>query len=197
MDFVGTTLDIAKELLGMKITTLVDGHITSGYITETEAYLGHTDKAAHSYMSKKTKKNDTMFKAAGHIYVYTMHGHHCMNFVTQDEGIPEGVLIRAIEPVEGIETMIERRGREVHLTDGPGKLTQSLGIKRPLHNSTIVNAGDIKLTKGKTPKQIVASKRIGIQNKEEAVDYLYRFTVKGNPYVSRDKVIAEHDHGWI
>ncbi|WP_312039834.1 DNA-3-methyladenine glycosylase [Macrococcoides bohemicum] len=190
------TLLAAKNLLGKKITTEIDGKLTSGYITEVEAYLGEKDKAAHAYQLRRTKKNEMMYREYGGVYVYTMHGHHCMNFITRDATIPEGVLIRAIEPEEGIDTMIERRGRAVNLTDGPGKLTQSLGVKRDLHNGTRLNEGPIQLSEGRMPVQIIESKRIGIDNKEEAVEYLYRFTVKGNPYVSKDRVKPEEKNGW-
>ncbi|WP_414047103.1 DNA-3-methyladenine glycosylase [Macrococcus equi] len=190
------TLLAAKHLLGKKITTNIDGKLTSGYITEVEAYLGEQDKAAHTYNLRRTKKNEMMYRNYGGIYVYTMHGHHCMNFITRDELHPEGVLIRAIEPVDGLDTMIERRGRTKNLTDGPGKLTQSLGVKRDMHNGTRINEGDIQLTDGKIPIEILESKRIGIDNKEEAVEYLYRFTVKDNPFVSKDKVKAVSGNGW-
>lgn len=191
------TLTAARELLGKKITTNINGVMTSGYITETEAYLGIADRAAHAFEGRRTKKNEMMYREYGTIYVYTMHGHHCMNFITKDEASPEGVLIRAIEPLEGIEMMKERRGRMDHLADGPGKLTKSLGIRREFHNGTRLNEGDILLSEGLNPKEIVSSKRIGIDNKEEAVDYLYRFTVKGNPNVSKDKVKADDQNGWL
>lgn len=191
------TISAAKNLLGKKITTNIDGKVTSGYITEVEAYLGEHDKAAHTYNLRRTKKNEMMYREFGGIYVYTMHGHHCMNFITRDAENPEGVLIRAVEPVEGIEIMIARRGKSVHLTDGPGKLTQSLGVKRDLHNGLRINEGPIMLSEGKIPKNIKESKRIGIDNKEEAVEYLYRFTVKDNPHVSKEKVKSIDGNGWL
>jgi len=190
------TLTAAQALLGKYIYTEQDGAVTGGYITEVEAYLGEHDKAAHAYQLRRTKKNEMMYRDFGTIYVYTMHGHHCMNFITKDRTRPEGVLIRGIEPVTGIDTMIERRGRENHLTDGPGKLTQSLGIRREQYNGTRLNDDGVCIREGRTPKVITASKRIGIDNKEEAVDYLYRFTVKGNPHVSKDKVVVEENNGW-
>lgn len=190
------TLTAAQKLLGKYIYTEQDGVVTGGYITEVEAYLGEHDKAAHAYQLRRTKKNEMMYRDFGTIYVYTMHGHHCMNFITKDKAHPEGVLIRGIEPVTGIDTMIERRGREINLTDGPGKLTQSLGIKRERYNGTRLNEDGVCIREGKIPKAITASKRIGIDNKEEAVDYLYRFTVRGNPHVSKDKVKIEENNGW-
>lgn len=193
----GDTISAAKQLLGKYISTETDGIVTGGYITEVEAYLGADDKAAHAYQLKRNKKNEMMYRDYRTIYVYTMHGHHCMNFITKDEYHPEGVLIRAIEPVTGIEVMKARRGREHNLTDGPGKLTQSLGVTRDVYNGTRLNEDGVSISDGKTPIEIIASKRIGIDNKEEAVDYLYRFTVKGNPYVSKDKVKREDNNGWF
>ncbi|UTG99656.1 DNA-3-methyladenine glycosylase [Macrococcoides canis] len=190
------TLTAAQKLLGKYIYTEQDGVVTGGYITEVEAYLGEHDKAAHAYQLRRTKKNEMMYRDFGTIYVYTMHGHHCMNFITKDKAHPEGVLIRGIEPVTGINKMIERRGREINLTDGPGKLTQSLGIKRERYNGTRLNDDGVCIREGRIPKAITASKRIGIDNKEEAVDYLYRFTVRGNPHVSKDKVKVEENNGW-
>lgn len=189
------TLEAARELLGLEIITKIDGHITSGFITEVEAYLGVGDKAAHTFGGKKNKKNEMMYKPYGHIYVYSMHGHNCMNFLTT-AGEPEGVLIRGIEPNMGIDIMKERRGRDINLTDGPGKLTKSLGITRNAHNGMELNNESLVVRHGRKPKNILATPRIGIDNKEEAVDYLYRFIVEGNPHVSRFKGKAGLGNGW-
>lgn len=189
------TLEAAKKLLGLEIITNIDGCLTSGFITEVEAYLGIEDKAAHTFGGKKNKKNEMMYKPYGHIYVYSMHGHNCMNFLTTD-GEPEGILIRGIEPNMGIDLMKKRRGRDVNLTDGPGKLTKSLGITRNKHNGMELNNEILVVKHGKKPVNILATPRIGIDNKEEAVDYLYRFIVDGNPHVSRFKGQAGPDNGW-
>lgn len=190
------TLNAAKQLLGVEVVTHIDGVETSGFITETEAYLGLDDRAAHTFGGKMTKKNEMMFNDFGHIYVYTMHGHHCMNILTKKREHPEGVLIRGIEPNRGIETMIDRRGREKGLTDGPGKLTKSLGIRREFHNGMELNNGILTLKEGRAPKEIEATRRIGIDNKAEAADYLYRFIVKGNPHVSRFRGKPLENNGW-
>ncbi len=189
------TLNAAKQLLGLEIITNIDGRLTSGFITEVEAYLGVKDKAAHTFGGRKNKKNEMMYKPYGHIYVYSMHGHNCMNFLTTD-GEPEGVLIRGIEPNLGIDTMKERRGRDINLTDGPGKLTKSLGITRNEHNGMKLNNGTLIVRRGRKPRNISATPRIGIDNKEEAVDYPYRFIVEGNPHVSRFKGRAADRNGW-
>lgn len=189
------TLSAAKKLLGLEIITNIDGHITSGFITEVEAYLGVEDRAAHTFGGRKNKKNEMMYKPYGNIYVYSMHGHNCMNFLTTD-GEPEGVLIRGIEPNKGVDVMKERRGRDNNLTDGPGKLTKSLGITRNEHNGMKLNNDTLIVRQGRTPRNILATPRIGIDNKEEAVDYLYRFIVEGNPHVSRFKGKTGPDNGW-
>lgn len=189
------TLHAAKKLLGLEVITRIGGEVTSGFITEVEAYLGVGDKAAHTFGGRRNRKNEMMYRPYGHVYVYSMHGHHCMNFLTKvDE--PEGILIRAVEPRLGIDVMKERRGRDINLTDGPGKLTQSLGITRGAHNGMELNNDVLILRHGRTPENILATPRIGIDNKEEAVDYLYRFIVEGNPHISRFKGRAAENHGW-
>lgn len=196
IDFLSdNTLKAARQLLGTEVVTTIDGEITSGYITEVEAYLGLNDKAAHTFNGKITKKNAMMFEPYGHIYVYTMHGHNCMNFVTTSDR-PEGILIRGIEPHQGIEVMKNRRGKDTDLTTGPGKLTKALGITRSEHNGTNINGEILHVLPGKQPAVIEETKRIGIDNKEEAVDYLYRFIVKGNPHISKFKGKADINNGW-
>lgn len=196
IDFLSdNTLEAAKQLLGVEVVTEIDGKITSGYITEVEAYLGLNDRAAHTFSGKVTKKNAMMFEPYGHIYVYTMHGHNCMNFVTTTDR-PEGILIRGMEPHQGIDVMKERRGKDTDLTAGPGKLTKALGITRAEHNGAKINGEILHVLPGRKPAVIEETKRIGIDNKEEAVDYLYRFIVKGNPNVSRFKGKADINNGW-
>lgn len=196
IDFLSdNTLLAAKQLLGVEVVTEIDGELTSGFITEVEAYLGLNDRAAHTFGGKITKKNAMMFEPYGHIYVYSMHGHNCMNFVTTTDR-PEGILIRGIEPNLGIDVMKKRRGKETDLTAGPGKLTKALGITRSEHNGTEINSDILHVHPGRTPAEIEETKRIGIDNKEEAVDYLYRFVVKGNPNVSKFKGRAAENNGW-
>lgn len=196
IDFLSEdTLEAAKKLLGVEIITSIDGKVTSGFITEVEAYLGLNDKAAHTFSGKITKKNAMMFEPYGHIYVYTMHGHNCMNFVTTNDQ-PEGILIRGIEPHQGIDIMKERRGKDKDLTTGPGKLTKSLGITRSEYNGEKINGDTIQVIHGKKPVEISETERIGIDNKEEAVDYLYRFIVKGNPHISKFKGKPGINNGW-
>ena len=183
------TVTIAKDLLGVRIIYQDELQTFTGYIVETEAYIGTKDRAAHGYNGKRTPKVESLYKQGGTIYAHVMHTHLLINFVTQLEGQPEGVLIRAIEPEEGIELMAINRGKNgFELTNGPGKWTKAFNIPRHLDGSKL-NEGRLKIdTKNrKYPKEIEASGRIGIPNKGEWTHKPLRFTVKGNPYISRMK----------
>ncbi|SCS69268.1 DNA-3-methyladenine glycosylase [Staphylococcus caeli] len=188
MDFLQRdTITIAKDLLGVRVIYQDELQTFTGYIVETEAYIGKDDQAAHGYKGKRTPKVESLYKRGGTIYAHVMHTHLLINFVTQQEGQPEGVLIRAVEPEEGIESMQLNRGKSgISLTNGPGKWTKAFNIPRHLDGSR-VNEGRLKIdTKHrKYPKSIEASSRIGIPNKGEWTYKPLRFTVKGNPYVSR------------
>src|SRR5512140_540536 len=120
------TLNVARDLIGARLVSILDGERLAGLITETEAYVGETDLGSHA-KAGRTPRTLVMYGPPGHAYVYFTYGNHWMlNVVTQREGIPEAVLIRAIQPVEGVDVMLERRsGRD---TFGPGKLAQALGI---------------------------------------------------------------------
>jgi len=187
IDFVnGSTTENAKKLLGKKLLVEHDGKLVGGYIVEVEAYLGAVDMAAHSYNARRTPKVESMYKAGGTIYIYTMHGHNMINLVMQKEDVPEGVLIRGLQPTTGIEFMKANRNAEsFNLTNGPGKLTKALGITRQF-NGTTINTGQVRLDEmeGRTPKNISSSPRIGIPNKGIWTEKPLRFYVEGNPYVS-------------
>ncbi|MCD8829945.1 DNA-3-methyladenine glycosylase [Staphylococcus gallinarum] len=190
MDFIHRdTITIARDLLGVRIIFHDEQQILTGYIVETEAYVGTKDQAAHGYKGKRTPKVESLYKNGGTIYAHVMHTHLLINFVTQQEGIPEGVLIRAVEPEEGIEIMAKRRGKTgFEITNGPGKWTKAFNIPRYLDGSRL-NEGRLLIdTKNrKYPQHIEESARIGIPNKGEWTTKPLRFTVKGNPYVSRMK----------
>jgi len=187
IDFINaSTVENARKLLGKKLLTYHDGKLIGGYIVEVEAYLGIVDMAAHGYNGRRTPKVESLYKAGGTIYVYTMHGHNMINFVMQKEGVPEGVLIRGLQPTDGIEFMQANRDAEgYNLTNGPGKLTKALGITRAF-NGTTLNNGRIRLDEvgSLTPRKISSSPRIGIPNKGKWTDEPLRFYVEGNPYVS-------------
>lgn len=192
------TEEIAQALLGCLLVNETDDGRTAGVIVETEAYLGTIDEAAHSFNGRKTKRIQAMFERAGSLYVHQMHRHVLVNLVTQDVGEPQGVLIRALEPVEGLQLMERRRhrkGRE--LTNGPGKLSQALGITMAYNLGHIQESKlSLELDKRKTPEEILKSGRIGIHNKGSWTDAPLRFYVKGNPYVSRFKGEVSENFGW-
>lgn len=190
------TLIVAKELLGKTLVHKTEGHILKGKIIETEAYLGIEDKASHSYGGKKTKRVETMYEKPGTAYVYLIWGmYYCLNAITVEKGVPEGVLIRGIEPIKNIDQMIRYRfnksaqkltNYEVNnISNGPGKLTMALNIDTRLNGEDL--CGDIiYIEKGEQEEfDIVETTRIGIDYSEEAKDYPYRFYIKNNPYVSK------------
>lgn len=188
VDFINkATTQTAKDLLGVKIIYQDDNQYYSGYIVETEAYLGFNDRAAHGYGGKQTPKVTSLYKTGGTIYAHVMHTHLLINFVTRTQGVPEGVLIRAIEPEDGIEAMKMNRGKTGYeITNGPGKWTKALNIPRSIDGSTLNDCRlFIDIKNRKYPKEIVESGRIGIPNKGEWTHKPLRYTVKGNPYVSR------------
>jgi DNA-3-methyladenine glycosylase len=179
------TLQLAKELLGCLLVKETNEGMTSGYIVETEAYMGPEDRAAHSFNNRRTKRTEVMFAEAGKVYTYLMHTHCLVNVVSGPPGKPEAILIRAVEPRDGIELMRSRRpkpGKE--LTNGPGKLTKAMGINMDDYGGYFHN-GPLLIAEGFQPEEIVTGTRIGIGNSGEARDYPYRFWIKGNEYVSR------------
>jgi len=177
------TITIAQSLLGLYLIHESPEGKTVGKIVETEAYL-FNDPAAHSYRGK-TPRNAPMFEKAGTSYVYFTYGmHYCFNIVTEKEGIGEAVLIRALEPIEGIELMKQRRKQEdiSQLCNGPAKLVQAMGITKD-HNNISLQEKPLYIEERKKEKFSIAKKpRIGISL---AKSKPFRFYIKGNPFVSR------------
>lgn len=182
--FNKSTLETARDLLGCYLVSKSkDGEII-GKIAETEAYL-KDDPAAHSFAGK-TKRNEVMFGPSGRAYVYFTYGmHYCFNVVTEKEGKGEAVLIRALEPIEGLELMKKRRktADKRNLCSGPAKLTQALGITKE-HNGIDLMGGELQLCLGEkiNRENIIQTTRIGISKGENLP---YRFFIKDNPFVSR------------
>jgi len=180
---------IAKELLGKGLFTKINNKTLGGMIVETEAY-SHVEKGCHAYQKKKTIRNEVMFKHGGHAYVYVCYGiHNLFNVVTNEEDEADAVLIRALEPVKGIEWMKKNSNtsNEKRITSGPGKLTKALGIDRS-HNADLLWSEHIWLEDLGIiiPKrQIVSSPRIGIDYAGEDALLPWRFTIKGNVWVSK------------
>jgi DNA-3-methyladenine glycosylase len=181
------TLELARRLIGTLLVSEIGGVVTAGWIVETEAYIGPGDRAAHSYGNRRTPRTEVMFGPPGHAYVYVMHTHHLLNVVSGGIDCPEAVLIRAVEPADGLSVMQLRRGpvrRERDLTAGPGKLTKAMGIDRS-YNGHPLFAPPLYIAEGREAGEIAAGPRIGIDNSGEAKDYPWRFWEKGNPFVSR------------
>ena len=201
MEFINnSTAEVAKSLLGKKIMVFQNGQLMSGYIVETEAYFGPDDMACHSFGWRRTPKVASMYEPAGTIYVYSMHGHNMLNVVSQEAGMPEAVLIRAIQPVDGIDLMMERRGATgIDVTNGPGKLCKAMGITREF-DGLMLGCDQIYIDEqsSKVPVEVGVSARIGIPNKGKWTDAPLRFYVAGNPYVSRlpKRMMKDIDETW-
>jgi DNA-3-methyladenine glycosylase len=181
---------IAKELIGKIIVTIFNGIITSGRVVETEAYIGLTDRASHSFEGKRTARNEHMYAAPGTAYVYICYGmHHLFNVVTNDKDIPDAVLIRAVEPLAGIDIMLTRTGKltlDKSLTRGPGNVSKALGIKKE-HSGINLLKGDIYIADDgfRFKEELIGiSTRIGIEGSGDAAFKPFRFYVKGNRFVS-------------
>ena len=186
------TLRVARELLGKRLVVPSEGGgRVSGRVVETEAYLGVEDKGAHSYGGRRTRRTETMFGAGGRAYVFFVYGmHHQFNVVTGPEGLPHVVLVRAVEPEEGLELMRARRpvSKERELTSGPGKLCRALGIDLTFDGEDLTAPGRVWLEETGVkfkPEQVASGPRIGIAYAAEDALKPWRFWVKGNEYVSR------------
>ena len=181
---------IAKELLGKVLVTNWKGVTTSGRIVECEAYAGVIDKASHAWSGRRTGRNEIMFGEAGYAYVYLCYGiHHLFNVVTNSPGIPHAILVRALDPIEGVEKMLQRTNKKKldhTLTRGSGNVSKSLGIQTK-HSGLSLLGDRIFITDdgGKyTKMEIGSSARIGVDYAGDDALLPYRFYVKGNPYVS-------------
>lgn len=195
-----STPEIARDLLGMYLEYSTPKGTVGGYIVDTEAYLGPDDEAAHSFGMRKTPRVAAMYEKPGTIYLYTMHTHRILNIITQPEGIPQGVMIRAIEPVAGIEQMSANRGGKLgpDISNGPGKLVAALGIPQELYGESILDSPlHLVYEKKREPKKICALPRIGIPNKGKWTEMPLRFVVSGNPYISlQKKNQIDENWGW-
>jgi len=183
-------LQIAEELLGKIIVTNFDNKLTAARIVETEAYNGIIDKASHAYNSRRTARTEIMFGEGGTAYVYLCYGiHHLFNVVTNEKNIPHAVLIRAAEPVYGIDTMLKRTGKlhaDNTLTKGPGNVSKALGIYTA-HTGLQLSGTKLYITDDgfdAYKNTASVSVRIGVDYAKEDAMLPYRFYVKGNKYVS-------------
>lgn len=184
------TLTVARALLGCTLVSRAGGVETRGIIVETEAYRGRYDPAAHSYRGR-TDRVRALFEGKGLAYIYLIYGVHCcLNFSSGPEGEPECVLIRALEPVGGLEAMARRRGtdRALDLCSGPGKLCAAMGIDRGLYGERLYDPGStLTLEPGISGFEVSTGPRIGIDYAGDAVNWPWRFTISGNKYVSKKR----------
>lgn len=188
--YLRDTVTVARDLLGCVLWRRIGRSVMAGRIVETEAYLGANDPASHARRGLRSARNASMYLKGGHAYVYFTYGMHwCLNVVTQEEDTAEAVLLRAVEPIRGIDAMRARRPkakRDFDLTNGPGKICMAMDIDRSLDGERLdgdrlyVTGRDVELRE----EDIVVTPRIGIDNSGEAVSWPLRFLVRGNRYVS-------------
>lgn len=182
----GYTPQVARKLLGARLVRVDGGTRMSATIVETEAYRGSHDPASHAYRGE-TARNSVMFGPPGHAYVYfTMGLHYCLNVTTEPEGVAAAVLLRAAQPLEGLEEMARRRGtREVRrLCKGPGNLTRAFGIDGRLNGEDMVESTTLFLEQGPSDPSPGVSARVGVT---AARSRRWRFYIRGNPFVSEER----------
>lgn len=194
--YSGDTVETAQKLLGKTLVRVLDGELLASRITETEAYVGRCDKACHAYNYRRTERTAPLFGPPGHAYIYFIYGmYHCLNFVTEPEGEPAAVLIRAVEPVAGIETIRRLRFGDKPLTayrrknfmNGPGKVCKGLALTKAenrldLTGDTLFvcdSPADIGLPRPILSKERMRTgPRVGIDYAEEARDFPWRFRLE-------------------
>jgi DNA-3-methyladenine glycosylase len=195
--YLRPTLTVAKDLLGRYLLRRIGRTLLIGKIVEVEAYLGELDPASHAFRGR-TKRNEVMFERGGNLYVYFTYGmHFCCNVVTEEKGKGRAVLLRAVEPVGGIDLMARHRGLEdisdgsaqgslLQLTNGPAKLCEAFRIRREQNGADLLGR-EIFIARGDAVRrgQIVSGPRIGIKSGKEK---RWRFCLRGNPFVSDKRV---------
>lgn len=185
---------ITRELLGKILVTYFDQRLTAGRIVEAEAYNGPFDKAAHSYNNRRTSRTEVMFKNGGVAYIYLCYGIHQMfNIVTNVKDIPNAILIRGVEPISGVDVMLERTNKPTHsfdLTRGPGNVAKALGFHTSQSGLSLqsdqlyIADDDFRYNEN----EVIVTSRIGVDYAAEDALLPYRFIVKGNKYVSGKKL---------
>lgn len=193
---------MARDLLGKILVHESPEGLTSGKIVEVEAYDGTIDKASHAYKNLRTGRTEIQFGQSGYAYVYLIYGIHiCFNVVTEEIGKPGAVLVRALDPIDGIDLMYSRRKFQVksqktkfELANGPGKLCAAMGITKALYGNDLVN-GPLYIIENNTGQDdfdVAITPRIGVDYAEEDKDLLWRFIIAGSPYISMKKFTEEY-----
>lgn len=192
-----SAVDVAKELLGKVLVREVDGKILKGKIVETEAYIGESDKACHAYNGRRTKRTEPLYGEGGISYIYFIYGlYHCLNVVTREENVAEAVLIRALEPLNEFDYISQIRYKKdfneltktqiKNLANGPSKLCLAYLIDKNLNEYKLYEKGELYIEEHEIEDfEIVETKRIGIDYSEEAKDFLWRFYIKNNNFISK------------
>lgn len=182
---------LARDIIGKKICTNLNGQYTSAIITETEAYCGRNDKACHAYSGKRTNRTEVMFQEGGKAYVYLCYGiHNLFNITTNIDGLADAILIRAAQPLKGKDIMLQRRNKTVFdktLTSGPGVFSKALGIDRSLYAASLVGPS-IWLEESPeiiSNNQIVETTRIGVDYAGKDALRPWRFYLKSSDWVSK------------
>lgn len=191
--YLRDALAVARGLLGKRLVVPAGGgERVAGLVVETEAYVGPEDKASHARGGRRTARTETMYARGGTAYVYFIYGMYFqLNVVANVVGIPHAVLVRAVEPTEGVELMRARRParKDVHLTSGPGKLCAAFGIDRTFDGEDLLGRRVWLEDAGRevAAREIAAGPRVGIDYAEEFRDKPWRFWIRHNPYVSRPR----------
>ncbi|WP_294162462.1 DNA-3-methyladenine glycosylase [uncultured Clostridium sp.] len=192
-----SAVDVAKDLLGKVLVREVDGKILKGKIVETEAYIGESDKACHAYNGRRTKRTEPLYGEGGISYIYFIYGlYHCLNVVTREENVAEAVLIRALEPLNEFDYISQIRYKKdfneltktqiKNLANGPSKLCLAYLIDKNLNEDKLYEKGELYIEEHESEYfEIVETKRIGIDYSEEAKDFLWRFYIKNNNFISK------------
>lgn len=189
--YLRDTVDVARALLGCILWRRLEGDLLAVRIVETEAYLGANDPASHARRGLRTPRNESMYGEGGQAYVYFTYGmHHCMNVVTSEEGIPEAVLLRAAEPIAGIDAIRVKRpkaSRDQDLLNGPGKLCMGLRIDRSMDGTRLDGLGLFITKRDRVidESEIVVTPRVGIDGAGDAAAWPLRFYLEGSRHVSR------------
>ena len=185
--FIKETTQTAEKLLGCYLIRTIKGKKLIGRIVETEAYLGLDDPCCHSFKGSYTDRTKTMYLPGGHSYIYFTYGmHYCFNVVTGDINSPEAVLIRAVQPIKGLNEMKRNRNKDqlTELCSGPGKLCQAFQITKSLNAKKLSQEGEIYISKGEKVREVELDSRVGLPLHEDSSYWFLRFYIKGNPFIS-------------
>lgn len=187
--YMGDPLDVARDvLLGAYLCTNINGHFCCGKITEVEAYNGDMDRACHAWPNKKTDRDQVMFEQGGLVYMYFIYGRYSLfNVVVGKKCVPHAILVRALEPIEGIDIMKRRRKIDniKQLCNGPGKLSIAMGLRIKDYGTDLTTSDRIWISPKTESVKVLAGKRIGVDYAGPDKDLPWRFVIAGNPYISK------------